>query len=108
MTFQRSDQQRGGRFVQGGTVEVVGNRLGWWERKIFPKAASDVEYVVTRKYEGRPDLLAFDLYGRANLQWFVMQYNAISDLNEDFTEGTVISLPTRARLFGELLSRGNR
>lgn len=105
MAYQRSDQQRSGRYVQGGSVEVVGKRLGWWERKVFPKAASDVEYTVTRKYAGRPDLLAFDLYGQATLQWFVMQYNTISDLNEDFTEGTVITLPTKARLFSELLTK---
>jgi hypothetical protein len=104
-TFQRSDQQPGGRYVQGGTVDVRGPRLGWWERKPFTKSPTDVSYVVTSKYAHRPDLLAFDLYGRSTLQWFIMQYNSISDLYEDFAEGTTIILPTRGRLYGELLAQ---
>jgi hypothetical protein len=105
MALKRSDQQRGGRYVQGGTVELKGNKIGWWERKLFEKSPTDVVYNVTAKYANRPDLLAFDLYGRANLQWFVMQYNNISDLYQDFNEGTTIVLPTRGRLYGELLSK---
>lgn len=105
MAFQRSDQQRGGRMVQGGTVELKGNRIGWWEREVFNKSPTDIAYTITAKYAHRPDLLAFDLYGRATLQWFIMQYNTISDLYEDFNEGTTILLPTRSRLFGELLSK---
>lgn len=103
--YQRSDQQRGGRFVQGGKAEVKGKRLGWWERVVYEKSPTDITYTITAKYAQRPDLLAFDLYGRATLQWFIMQYNTVSDVYEDFTEGTVITLPTRSRLFGELLSK---
>jgi len=105
MAFQRSDQQRGGRMVQGGVVELKGNRIGWWERAVFTKSPTDIPYTITAKYAHRPDLLAFDLYGRATLQWFIMQYNTVSDLYGDFNEGTVILLPTRSRLFGELLSK---
>lgn len=103
-TSQRSDQQSGGRFVQGGRADIKGTRLGWWERKVFTKSPTDIMYTVTAKYAHRPDLLAFDLYGRSTLQWFVMQYNNVSDLYEDFNEGKVIYLPTRGRLFSELLS----
>ena len=105
MAFQRSDQQRGGRYVQGGTVDVKGRRLGWWEREIFPKSPTDVTYKLTSKYAYRPDLLAYDLYGRATLQWFILQYNNVTDLYEDFKEGSEIVLPTRSRLFGEILSK---
>lgn len=105
MAFKRSDQQRGGRYLQGGTVELRGDKLGWWERKLFDRSPTDVSYTITSKYANRPDLLAFDLYGRANLQWFVMQYNNALDVYTDFNEGTTIVLPTRGRLFGELLSK---
>jgi hypothetical protein len=44
------------------------------------------------------------MYGKSTLQWFIMQYNAISDVYEDFNEGTVILLPDRGRLFSELLA----
>lgn len=101
---RRSDQQPGSRYVQGGRVEIKGPRLGWWERKVFPRSPTDIEYTITAKYANRPDLLAYDLYGRANLQWFVMQYNNVSDLYQDFNEGQVIFLPTRARLYSELLA----
>lgn len=104
MAFPRSDQQRGGRYVQGGTVEVKGNRLGWWERKVFPKSDTDIVYTISKRYANRPDRLAYDMYGKANLQWFIMQYNSISDLFTDFNEGTVILLPDKGRVFGELLS----
>lgn len=104
--MQRSDQQRQGRYVQGGTVTVVGgDKLGWWERKVLPRSTSDIPFTITPKYEYRPDRLAYDIYGRANLQWFVLQYNNIVDLYTDFTVGKTIVLPTRARLFAELLSK---
>lgn len=105
MASQRSDQQRGGRYVHGGTVAVLGNRLGWWERKKFAKSPTDIVYKISAQYANRPDLLAFDMYGKATLQWFIMQYNAISDLYEDFKEGDIILLPDKGRLFGELLSQ---
>lgn len=103
-TFQRSDRQAGSRYVTGGTVDVKGNKLGWWERKKFPTSQTDVEYIITAKYAHRPDLLAFDLYGKPSLQWFIMQYNNIVDLYDDFNEGKRLLLPTKSRLFGELLS----
>ena len=101
----RSDQASGGRYVQGGSVELKGLRLGWWERKIYAKSPLDIPFIVTSKYARRPDKLAYDMYGQANLQWFIMQYNNMSDLNEDFTVNTQIVLPTKSRLFGELLSK---
>ena len=103
----RSDQIRGGRFNQGGTVDVIGNRLGWWERLNFTRSPLDVTITLTRKYAGRPDLLAYDMYGRATLQWFVLQYNNVSDLTEDFIEGSKITLPTKSRLLMEMLGKSN-
>lgn len=105
MTFNyRSDQTRGNRFLEGGTAEYRGGRLGFWERKIFPRHPSDIPFTVVSKYARRPDLLAFDLYGKASLQWVILQYNHISDLNIEFVEGANIVLPTKARLFTQLLA----
>lgn len=103
----RSDQQSQGRYVQGGDVTVTGGgrRLGWWERKIFPKSVSDVPFTVTPKYQYRPDRLAYDIYGNSELQWFVMQYNNVVDLFVDFAVGKTIVLPTKSRLYTELLSK---
>lgn len=107
MSIKRSDQQRGGRYVQGGSVTLNGDRLGWWERAIYTTSPTDIPYVITARYARRPDLLAYDVYGQANLQWFILQYNSVTDLNEDFIVGVEIMLPTKARLFGELLSKSS-
>ena len=32
---QKSNKQNEGRYVQGGTVDDFGSRLGWWERRVF-------------------------------------------------------------------------
>jgi hypothetical protein len=99
---QKSNTQRGGRYVQGGVVDDFTNRLGWWERTVFPKSPTDVPLVLTAKYNKRPDSLAYDLYGKSGLMWFILQYNSISDVNT-FVAGLSLILPTRDRLFGELL-----
>lgn len=104
-SINKSNEQSSGRYVHGGRVEIKGNRLGWWDRVIFKRAATDIIYTISAKYRYRPDLLAYDLYGSSKLQWFIMQYNNVSDLFEDFAEGTEITLPTKSRLFSELLSR---
>lgn len=102
--MKKSTDVPNGRYSQGGSTEVVGNRIGWWERKNFPKSTMDVSIVITKRYAHRPDLVAYDMYGKTTLMWVVLQYNAILDVMEDFTEGTVITLPSRSRLFSELLT----
>lgn len=98
-----SNEVRIGRYACGGYTTVVGNKLGWWERKIFAQSSSDITLSLVRKYAHRPDLLSYDVYGRSDLQWFIMQYNNISDVTTEFVEGTTVILPTGARLFGEML-----
>ena len=101
---QKSNTQAEGRYVQGGRTDDFVTKLGWWERKVFRRSSSDVTLTLTAKYNRRPDLLAYDLYGKAGLQWFILQYNAISDVIE-FSQGLKVTVPTRSRLFGEMLSK---
>lgn len=103
MAIRKSNQRRDGRYVYGGVVESKGNRLGWWERQIFPTHHSDVPYIIPKQHARRPDLLAYEVYGRSNLMWMVLQYNHIVDINTEFVEGAEIMLPTVQRMFGELL-----
>lgn len=105
--FLRSDRQIGSRYKQGGTTDLVGVRLGWWERKVYPKSASDIPLTITPRYHMRPDLLAADVYGKDTLMWFVLAYNNIIDVPGEFVEGTVLILPTRQRLLTELLTSSN-
>lgn len=102
---QRSDRQNQGRYVQGGGVESYPKRIGWWERKSMAFAPTDVEFEITSKFNKRPDLLAFDMYGSARLQWLVLQFNTIVDINEEFITGKLIRLPLRSRVFSELLAK---
>lgn len=104
MAFRRSDQQRGCRYQRGGTSELKGIRIGWWEQRIYEKSPGDIEFLITTRYHLRPDLLSADLYGRDDLMWFVLQYNTIVDLHTEFVEGKTIMLPTRTRLFSQLLT----
>ncbi len=101
----RSDQVTNGRYNQGGDTTVNGNSIGWWEQRIFQKSDTDIPVVITKQYDRAPDILAFELYGKATLQWFILQYANIIDVNTEFVPGVTILLPTRARLFGEILTR---
>lgn len=103
MANLKSNQQTSGRFVQGGLVDDFVDRLGWWERRVFPKHSSDVTILLPAKYNMRPDLLAYDLYGKATLHWFILQYCSISDVTT-FVQGVELTLPTRSRLFGQMLN----
>lgn len=103
----RSDKAINGRYTQGGKADSTSTTIGWWERTIFPQSPLDVTLVITKKYAGRPDLIAYDMYGKSTMMWVVLQYNNVVDLQEDLTEGTTIRLPTKGRLFGELLGKSS-
>lgn len=61
----------------------------------IPAETDDVLYEVTKNYEHRPDLLAYDLYGDVNLWWVFAMRNksVIKDPTYDLTSGTKIYLP---------------
>lgn len=103
----RSDQQYLSRYSYGGTSQVTGNMIGWWERSMFASSPTDVPFTITKTYELRPDKLAYDMYGKASLMWFILQYNNIVDLNEEFVSGKTILLPTKTRVFTDLLKKQN-
>lgn len=41
----------------------------------IPRYPSDIQMTITKVYEFRPDLLAFDLYGDSRLWWVFAQRN---------------------------------
>jgi len=102
----RSDQQRDGRYTQGAvTVDSFPNRIGWWERRVFPSDTSDVPITISSVYAGRPDLMAFDAYGKATLAWVILQYNNIVDINLEFVTGATIKLPLPQRINTDFLTQ---
>jgi len=60
-----------------------------------PAEADDFLYTIENQYKHRPDLLAYDVYGDANLWWVFVQRNmeVLRDPIFDFVPGTNIYLP---------------
>ena len=58
--------------------------------------------IVQPKYDRRPDLLAYDLYGSARLWWVFAHYNrnVFKDPIMDFRAGIKISVPTQVEQYG--------
>ena len=87
------------RYTQGGTTYFnKSNKIKWWERTIIPKSDDDIYIKVSQKYTARPDLIAFDLYGKPNLMWVVLQYNNIVDINDELVVGKTLRLPSKSRM----------
>ena len=65
-----------------------------------PAESDDFKYVIESQYRHRPDLLAYDLYGNANLWWVFVQRNMeiIKDPIYDFESGVTIYCPKKTNL----------
>jgi hypothetical protein len=61
----------------------------------IPSLSNDILFEVTKNYEHRPDLLAFDLYGDVNLWWVfsVRNTTTLKDPVYDLVAGKQIYLP---------------
>jgi len=66
----------------------------------IPSQTDDILFQVTKNYEYRPDLLAFDLYGNSELWWVfsVRNKSTIKDPIYDMVAGTKIYLPKLSTL----------
>lgn len=105
-TDKTSIKKKNSRYVQGGDSVVNGDVIEWWERRILPRDdITDINYTLIPVYAGKPDLIAFDFYGRNDLGWIVLQYNNIVDINTELVEGKTIQLPSKSRVFYEFLTR---
>jgi hypothetical protein len=66
-----------------------------------PSSTTDSQFLITKKYANRPDLLAHDKFGSSELWWVLVLSNLekIKDPLSDFKEGTIIRLvePDRAK-----------
>jgi len=101
-----SISKKNARLAQGGVAEVGERFIRWWERDVFVRDdVTDTEYTIDLVYAGKPDLIAFDFYGKNDLGWLVLQYNNIIDVNEELAAGEVIFLPAKDRVFYEILTR---
>lgn len=95
---KNSVYQKNSRYVIGGKTEVSPGFLEWWNKNLLPNDSTDVIYILEKKFENRPDLLAHSFYGDPYLWWVICQYNTILDFNTEFLEGLVLRIPTKARV----------
>lgn len=77
------------------TTKIVDDYLDIINFKKIPYDKDDVEYRIESKYQNRPDLLAYDLYGNSNYWWVFSMRNPdkIRDPVYDMIPGTVIFIP---------------
>lgn len=93
------------RYTQGGTTDRYQSRVGWWERRIFTKSDNDLTVVILANENKRPDLVAYRKYRRVDLDWLVLQYNNIVDVETEFLAGMELRLPTERRVYLDFLTR---
>jgi Base plate wedge protein 53 len=75
-----------------------GQYLDIWSGKTILHDVTDQPYQISTAYNLRPDLLAYDLYGDANLWWVfsIRNPDIITDPLMGFQAGLVIIVPTLA------------
>ena len=102
--------KRRSRYIQGGDTVVNKKKLGWWERDIDIERddVTDIQVYIEPKYEGRADLIAYSVYGDPTLEWLVLQYNNIVDTVEELVVGVTITIPSRDRVFFEILTNSTK
>lgn len=95
-----SMKKKNSRYLQGGETEVFKERLGWWEKRtdIPNEQFDDTVFVITKKYEYRPYIVAKIFLGREDLEWLILQYNEIVDIMEEFVVGRQIRIPAKSRV----------
>lgn len=74
--------------------------LDLWKKRNIPPQSDDQLITIEPKYEGRPDLLSFDLYGTPRLWWVfaVRNMDLLIDPIEDMKAGVTIFAPTKDRI----------
>lgn len=70
--------------------------LGFYTPVDIQNSIYDEEYIIEAKYNNRPDLLSYELYGTPSLWWAIVQRNidVIEDPLSDFTTGKRIFIPS--------------
>ena len=71
--------------------------IAFWDQIDYPDIPfddADIYHTLTDAESHRPDLLAFDSYGNAQLLWILLLANDI-DLPNQLVEGQVIRIPAK-------------
>ncbi len=83
-------------------VETVGT----WKQPNYlierPKENFILRYYVTNAVEGRPDLIANQLYGTPTLDWVLIAFNSPTECLNWPTAGTTIEYPSQDLVLSQL------
>ncbi len=86
----------------GETVEA----FGIWRRPSFLKVkpSNDLigKYQVPTGLQGRPDLIAAELYGSSSFDWIIIAFNNAMDVLNWPQPGAVIEYPLPSVVFSEI------
>ncbi len=82
------------------TTPIKDFYLDLWKNRNIPPQSDDQLITLEAKYEGRPDLLSFDLYGTPRLWWVfaIRNMDILIDPVEDMKAGMQIFAPTKDRI----------
>lgn len=101
-----SIRKRLSRYSQGGDTEKIGDKLGWWERRnVVFDDVNEIVYTIDVETVKRPDKVAKKYYNSAELEWVILQYNNIVDINEEFTYGKKILIPSNSYVRTAIITR---
>lgn len=78
--------------------------LDIWKSKTIPADVTDARYQIDPPYNFRPDLLAYDMYGDANLWWVfaVRNPNVLTDPVFGFIAPKIIYVPSKTVVYTAL------
>ena len=87
-------------FSPWANTTLTPNYLGILQIRPVSAESDDFLYTIQSQYNMRPDLLAYDLYGRADLWWVFIQRNmdVLEDPIFDFIPGKQIYIPKNSSL----------
>lgn len=85
-------------------TNIVNDYLDIIDFRDIPAERDDIQFEITKMYENRPDLLAYDIYKDSGLWWVfaVRNKSTIKDPVYDFVAGKKIFLPKLSTLKREL------
>ena len=105
-TYQdkRSTNRSKSRMVQGGVATVNDNKIGWFEFREMAPDSNERYFTMTVNDLGRFDKIAFMFYGSVELEWVILQYNNIVDI-QDVVVGDRIKIPSKTYVQSMILTR---
>ena len=94
------------RYTQGGTTYVsIDDKVKWWDRIVLAKSDDDLTVEIIPRFNRRPERMAYELDGKTELFWLILQYNTIIDINKEFITGKFVKVPSPTRVIFDVINK---